>query len=241
MRALGIIACIVIAMLALGALVSGDITGPINGFHNQSLGYTILGWTGEIVLLGFVVDTLLLRDERRRWQSVKDKVAKLIDSELTGILIDVNMVTGAGVAVVTLPGNSTEQEEFSELRKATLQKMKELIDDPAILRKEVDPHLFRGDYGTLFASRARHLGDLQLKYWSKFLEPEQMGLIIDLERLLRSLDTHIGIVVKYDKWGQTSELSKLTAREHEGYACDTLKALLALLVENVEAGTITMP
>jgi len=236
-----IIACIVVVMLTLGLLISGDVTGPLNWFHNQNLGYSLLGWTGDIVLVYFIVDTLLLKEERHRWESVKDKVEKLVDAELTGILIDVNMVTGANVAVVTLPPDSTKREEVAALRKATLEKMKELIDDPDILRKEVDPHLLRGDYGTLFANRARRLGDLQLKYWSKFLEPKQMALIIDLQRLLESLDTHIGIVVKYEKWGRDSELSKLTAREHEGYAFDTIKALLVILVENVELGMITMP
>ena len=214
---------------------------PISGFHSQNLGYVMVGWTGDIVLVYFVVDTVLLRDERNRWKVVKDKVRKLVDSELTGIVADVSLVTAASHEVVTLPVDSTGEEEVTALRHGQLEKMTQLSRDIGTLRQSVDTHLFQGGYGSLFAHRAQNLDDLQLKYWAKFLEPEQMALIIDLQRLLESLDSDVRIVLKYEAAPNTSNLSKAMAKVYENYGYGTLKELMSLLVENVEQGMIPIP
>ncbi len=241
MRALWIIACIVIAIAIAGLLVTGDVTGPLGGFRNQNLGYMFLAWAGDIFLVYMVIDILLLKDERQRWKIVKDRAAQLVNRELTGILADVNLVTKASLVVVTLPADVTENEERTAVGKATLQRMKELSTDLDLLKKTVDPLLLKGSYGALFSERAKGLGDLQLKYWSKFLEPEQMALIIDLQSQLESLDTHVSITVKYTGWAQQSELSKSTAKLYEEYVYRDLQTLLKIMSENIDKGMIEMP
>ena len=209
-------------------------------FPDQNLGYTFLEWAGDVILVYLIIDILLLRDDRRRWNDVKDRVLDLVRGELTGILIDVNSVTGAGIAPITLPRNASEEEEKTAYNKAILKEMKELSTDLDLLKKEVDPHLLRGDFGTLFSDRAKSLGDLQLKYWSKFLEPRQMALIIDLQRLLESLDTHISITKKYKQWGKKSELSKWTGETFERLVYNDLANLLTVLSQNIDMGMIEM-
>jgi transposase len=59
-----------------------------------------LAWSGDIILVYLVIDALLLRDERRRWEGVKDRVVELVKSELTGILADVDLVTHAAFAPI---------------------------------------------------------------------------------------------------------------------------------------------
>ena len=62
------------------------------------------------------------------------------------------------------------------------------------------PHLlvFDWEYGKFFAEKADALGSLQVRYWSRFLERDVVGFLIDLEQELRKLDLHLSLV-KRDK------------------------------------------
>jgi len=139
-----IIGSIIVVMLVSGAVISGDIFGPVYGFRNQNLGYTLLGLAGDIILAYFIIDVLLLRDERQRWKAVKDRVAELVKVELKGILDEVMLVSRASLVAVTFPRAVTEEEAFTVIRRARLDRMKELSRDLDLLKETVDPLLVEG-------------------------------------------------------------------------------------------------
>jgi len=241
MNARWAIVTIVLVMILFGLAITGDIVGPICGFRNQDLGYMILAWSGDIFFVYLVIDLLLLREERLRWRDVKDKVLELVKSELTGILTEVNLVTHAAFAATWVQEGATTDEMKASFKKAVLQRMKDLSQDNERLKAEADMSLLKGAYGTLFSDRAKRLGDLQLRYWSKFLEPEQMALIIDLQGCLESLHTHVLIASKYVQLSQQSESVDWTAEMYKDRVYKDLQSLLRMLSESVDKGMIEIP
>ncbi len=208
---------------------------------NQTLGYNFIAWGGDIFLVYGIIDVLLLRDERNRWRTVKSRVLALVRTNLTDTLDDVNLVTKAAFVTTHFPPQATREQQIEAMRQAILEKMRRLATDSTYLSTEVDPALMSGSLNAFFVEKAKRLSDLEVKYWSKFLEPTQMALIIDLESCLDSLNTHITIASKYLQVENPSEGSQQTRRYYEGFVYEDLGQLLQLLSNGVENDMIDIP
>jgi hypothetical protein len=204
LRAALLVAGFVVA--TFGLVLSGDIPSPWPGFRFPGIGYSLLDVGLGAVLVFVLIDTLLLRERRRLqkkedelWSAVRGKVDKLVISELDIITRAIMNATGVipwGFQPLGSPSEMAEQRKDSMLRE-----LDRLSDDEVLLRERMksNPYnLFDWEYGKFFAEKADALGSLQVRYWSRFLEQDVVGFLIDLEQELRRLDLRLGIV-KRDK------------------------------------------
>ena len=202
----------------------------------SDLGWTLFGLGLSTLLTYFVIDALLLRDERNKWREIQDKAHQLIGFEVFGVFNNMRLVAGLTTAV-TNSMSTTLDEEFAEIRRAELTTTKRLSTNLDELRTEIDPKLFQGSYGTIFEYRADRLDRLESKY-SKHLKPEELAVIIELQESLRRLDTNIALILKYRKDG--TRLSQAFAKEQEDSAIRMVQRVLRILVEANEAGLLPL-
>ncbi|MGD1055226.1 MAG: hypothetical protein ABR867_03985 [Nitrososphaerales archaeon] len=204
-------------------------------------GFTFISWGGGILLTYLVVDVLLLQQDRANWKAVEEKVRSVIRSELQGIRIDVTLFTGAQDVVVSFPAEATREEEEHLLASEQLREARRLVADIAALKQRVNPLFFQA--GSLFESRADKLASLQNRYWSRLLEPELMGYLIDLEGKLRLVGTCLAMYNKYSEApGPTDEALKplrmfeIDSSKEALY--QSLQQLLALVVDGIDRGIV---
>ena len=220
-----------------GIILTGDFITPWVGYYNKELGYTLV----DVGLSGFVVfifiDTLLFRNKRRVWKDIHVQMKALVETELNGITTDVMMITGVRAVAIEKMGESVS-DTTDLYRKSALADMENLASDMKKLRARVPKELFDGAYGEIFAQRAKRLQQLQLSYWSEFLDPRQVALMINLEQLLDSLDTQLAIVVKQRQ--AKDALSKGFAELYEDAVYEDLQRLLATLARGCHEGLITL-
>lgn len=230
MRAQYIIAIFSVPIVLVGIILGADLPLSMNwiNFSTAGWGQTLFSLGADIVMVYLVIELLLLRDERRRWVAVEDRVNSLIGSELSGIVVDIWNVSGVYPVVTVLPDDSSKQAEA--FQQAALAKMRRLTNDISALKHEAEEQnlLFKGAYGELFAHRAEKLGHLQLRYSFKFLEPKLMGVMIEVERLLKELDSDVRI---YLKGGVFSEIYKEQGFLH-------LQDLLRILLGAIDDGMV---
>src|SRR5208282_620044 len=98
--------------------------------------------------------------------------------------------------------------------------------------------LFDRAFPELFSMRAERLQRLELRTWGDFLDPQEVGLMIDLERLLDTLETHLVIVAKDRKY--TDKLSAKLAESYENAVYEDLQLLLKRILKGVMDGLITI-
>jgi hypothetical protein len=135
-------------------------------------------------------------------------------------------------------------EELSRLEKeATLKGMETQANDLQVLRDSVSEDFLDGKYGEIFSTRAKRLGDLQLRYWSNFLEAKLVALMIDIEQLLDILDVHIKIVAKdreRERAMASSDLSKRLAAMYVEEVYKDLQNLMKKLLAGIRENLIEM-
>jgi hypothetical protein len=220
-----------------GLALTGEFDAKWLPIHNSGLGYSLfdVGLSGFIVFL--FVDEILNGRKRRRWKSVREQTNLDLQRELDGIAADVILVTGASGVAVMSPGTSPE-EETKALRESTLTRMKDLSEKVDELRASVVPGLFDQAFPELFSKRASRLQRLEIRNWGDFLDPHRIGLVIDLERLLDTLETHLMIVAKERR--HTDRLSQKFAKSYEDLVYEDLQLLLKRILKGVSDGLISV-
>ena len=219
-----IIALIAVLLAVIGIVLVGDssrILAP--GFSAREAGYMAFSFAAEIVLFALIIDQLLLRGERRQWKKVEDTVIDLIKTELTKTFFD----------VADLLGLIADLRKDARLDTQFAAKMKRLADDRSELEKIIDPKLAGIDGASafsLFSRRAKKLGDMQVRYSFRFLNPELLKTMIDLEKTLETVHSDASIVSKRGMFGQT----------YRNMLFSHLRELLELLVQAVNHGWIEM-
>jgi hypothetical protein len=222
------ILCVLMLVIGMcGIVLSADLTKPWDGFSAADWGWLFVSWAGDVAIVYLVVEFI----DEREWRKVKVKVMEQIRRGLTGITLDIAMVSGVTPVATFLPPDGTKEDEREAIRKAELEKMKRFAGDINRIRTEVKRQgfLFAGGYGPLFSHRAEMLAAFQLRY-SKFLDAKLIVLMMDLEDHLKMLQSDVTIVQK------GSLLA--SAYEEDGYR--VLQALLKRIVEAVENGEIAM-
>jgi len=220
-----------------GLALTGDFDAGWLPYHNASLGYSFfdVGLSGFIVFV--FIDQVQNGSKRRIWKEVRRQTIVELQRELNGIAADVILVTGAsGVAAIS--PNATEKEETEAMRKATLERMQMLAADTNQLRGSVIDGLLDRAFPDLFSMRATRLRTLELRNWQDFLDPKRIGLMIDLEQLLDSLETHLVILRKERKF--ESELARKSAELYEKTVYEDLQLLLKRILQGVKDGLITV-
>lgn len=165
-------------------------------FLSGNIGFTLISIGGDVIVTYVVIDNLLLREDRNKWKNVQLKVENLVQMELNGILSDIMLVSGANNITLTYPVDLTPEEERKYFDREHLKRLRQLSSDLELLGQSAQgTHIdfLGGATGDLFTSRADHLGQLQIRYWTKFLRPTELGFIIELETKLRDLDMDISI------------------------------------------------
>ena len=209
----------------LGIFLIVDLTKPWGGLSAADWAWMFIAWAGDTAIVYLVVEYI----DERPWRRVKNKVMTVIKGELTGVAIDIGNVVGVSTIGVTLPADANEEEEQEAFRKARLDAMKELSENPSNISAAVQQQgfLFTGGYGPLFARRAERLGEFQLRY-SRFLDAKLVMLMMDLEKHLETLDSDIAIVQK----------GVLLGSFYQDDAYLQLRALLKVIVTAAQRGEI---
>jgi hypothetical protein len=242
---------LLVAGLVIGTF--GLVLSLWQGFPFPGIGYSLLDVGLGAVVVFVLIDTLLLRERRRLqekedelWSAVRDKVDKLVASELTSITHAIFGATGLHPWGFQRP--ASESEMTKERKGSALQELSRFLDDEELLpRRMKSSHLnpFDWDYGKFFAEKADALGSLQVRYWSRFLEQDLVSFLIDLEQELRKLDLHLAIV-RSDK----DELKKMKKPEKagalaifawdKGVVYDCLQEILRLLSYGIQEDLIRL-
>jgi hypothetical protein len=233
------------SIVILGLLVTGDFAKPWTGWpgYNSALGYTFADVGLGAFIVYIFIDTLLLREKRQHWKEVGVRARKLVKTELMGILVDV--IFSTNLTRGSFGSNSASEEELLRAEKeATVKAMENQANDLSAIRDSVSEDLLDGKHGDIFSLRAKRLGNLQLRYWSNFLEPKLVALMMDLEQLLDVLDTHIKIVAQdrvRERSRTPSILSKQLSLMYVEQVYKDLQPLLRKLLEGVNENLIEVP
>jgi hypothetical protein len=226
----------------VGLTVTGDFVRPWVGYYNPGLGYTFVDVGFGAFIVFIFIDRLLLRERREYWKEVGAKARNLVKTELMGIVADVLSVTMVSRPSFA-PVDATNEELLQLEKEATLKGMETQANDLQVLRDSVSEDFLDGKYGEIFSTRAKRLADLQLRYWSNFLEPKLVALMIDIEQLLDILDTHIKIVAKdreQERATTSSELSKRLAAMYVEEVYKDLQNLMKKLLAGIQENLIEM-
>jgi hypothetical protein len=240
-----------LAVAIVGAIISGDFVKPWVGPYFPGLGYALVDVGLGAFLVFIFIERLLSRErsivqdrERRLWDTVREKVEKLVSAELAGITSEIINVTNASQVTMANLDATNEQLEEQE-RNATLKEMQKMAEDAGLLRTSIGQaalSLLDGQYGELFLQRAERLGNLQLRYWSHFLEPKTVAYLIDLEQSLRTLDLHTRIVARQRQ--SKTQQGTLAAKLSEMYVDEVyndVKEILGLIVKGVRENLVKIP
>lgn len=150
----------------------------------------VLG-TGLTIL---VLDKLFNAEEKKKWKAVKNDVNILLKEELSAIFIDFAGILIPPVVVSAITPNQiatmTNQHRLRELTNIAEGNIT-VVEN----RLRAEQHLLNGEYGNIFRRRYENISDIELKY-GKFLEPETLRPMINLERLLKSLQSNINVKLK---------------------------------------------
>jgi len=155
----------------------------------------VLG-TGLTIL---VLDRIWHYEEHKRWKEVKNDALKLLSDEITEIFEDFTLFLIPPIVISISSDEEDKEAVQKEIRQGTNEyKLKELsrlvnggIEE--IRRRLLEErHLLDGEYGELFDKRYSNLNDMDMKF-GKFLEPSILKLLINLERLLKSLSSNIRV------------------------------------------------
>jgi len=104
-------------------------------------------------------------------------------------------------------------------------------------------NLLDGECKKSFLERARSLGNLQNRYWSRFLDPQCVVLLIGLEQLLTQLDTKIVIVKREreaERNGTLKPISRELAKINIDQLYEILQQIMRLLADGVDQNLIKM-
>ena len=191
-----------IALIAVIIFVIGIIVGNFS----REASYIAFSFAVEIILFAVIIDQLLLRSERKYWESVEKRVKALIKMELTQ----------AFLSVATLLELVSDLDNAIGLDKRVAAEMKELAENPDKLRKAVGRKLSRAGLASFdsLSDRAKELGDLQVRYSFRFLEPELLELMIDLETSLKTVCSDVSIAVTRDVFADVYEDLFFSHLEH---------------------------
>jgi hypothetical protein len=205
-----------IALIAVIIFVIGII---LRDFSREA-SYTAFSFAVEIIVFAVIIDQLLIRGERKHWERVQERVKALIKMELTQ----------AFLSVATLLELVSDLDTAIGLDKRVAAEMKDLAENPAKLRKAVGRKLSRAGLASFdsLSDRAKELGDLQVRYSFRFLQPELLKLMIDLETSLKTVCSDASTAVTRDLF---VEVSKELFFRH-------LRDLLKLLAQAVDDGRI---
>jgi hypothetical protein len=153
----------------------------------------ILG-TGLVIL---VLDQIWFAEERTKWKKIRNEVNDMLSNEISDIFADFALIliqpkvfslkAEDPVLQIEELNKKTKEYQLRELNALALGGWQEVKR-----RLIAEQHLLDGEYGGLFDRRYANINDIELKY-SKFLEPSQLKLLIDLERLMKSLASNIAV------------------------------------------------
>jgi len=221
MRARHVIAVLAGFLVVIGLLLALDLPYTIwhLDFHAVEWGHTLLSLGADVFLVYIVVEVLLLRDERRYWNSVQNKVKDLIEGEFLLLFTDLTLLFPRMVRFLLSSDNPGEE---------ILTEMRSLMGNRSELEKAVDPDLFQGRYSRVFSDRGRSLGNLQLRYSYRFLEPKLVNVMIDLENSLKDLGSSVSAVVN----------NPFRERDLKSFVFFNLEQLLRVLVQAVDDGVV---
>ena len=212
--------------------------------YNTDWSLTILGVSSELILVYLIIDRLLLEEERKKWKSIADKVKGLISVELYGVFIDFsNLVRSTHAIALMIDPEWSEEEtrrKFGEEKLSRVRSFLEISNNQE-LRDSIEPGLLRGNCGKLFSDRVTNLNELESKY-SKYLSPQELGALIDLQKHLKRLDLHIKIIERFshENVADQSELvrafAQLERASLENEAPKTVQQIFKVLLEAYDLG-----
>jgi len=236
-----------------GAVLTGDLSRPWQG-SSLGLGYALIDiGLGAIIVFVFL-DALVTRQktvseaserekEQAIWNPVRKQVNGLVSTCLSEILADIVLITNSS-QVVSVPFDASQDEIMRLQNQETLKELKRLAVDKSTLVSNLETgpaSLLDGGYKKLFLEQGRRLGNLQNRYWSRFLDPQCVALLIDLEQQLYQLDTKIAIVKRErqaDENGTLQPISRAVATINIDQLYEILQHIVTLLVDGLDKGLV---
>jgi len=201
-------------------------------------GFTLISIGVDIAVTYLIIDQLLLSDERRTWKVVEEQAHELIASELSRVFLCLGVVTG--IINSLAPGEHREKELLEEMRKlAEPANISVLQNNLARLKlfQAVLPAAVPEVINSLTREYAERLGELQLRYSSRFLDPKLVRLMADVENHLR----HLGIIISELRSVLTLSEELDTSAYEATIAKDDIQPLLKAFVDAVDDGVYELP
>lgn len=200
------LAALGVVLAGVGVLITGDFVKLWPGtWYFQGLGYALVDVGLSAFLVFIFVEELLSRDRRlsrereaARWDAVRDRVNRLIETTLSGIAAETINATNPIQSGFADP-EATNEQILEKARNSILNELEKMTEDTALLRNRVEraaTNILDRPHGDLYAQRAGKLGNLQQRYWSHFLNPQTVAYLIDLEEALETLDLHTKITAR---------------------------------------------
>jgi hypothetical protein len=196
-------------------------------------GFVFVSIGADIIVTYLVIDQLLLHEERNAWKAVEDKVNQMIQTELETVFIHLGLITGAIGSLS--PGQNQQDELFDEMKKlaepSNLATLESNLVHMGLFKQPDDLSVVNA-----LSISARRLGELQLRFSVKFLDPELMHFIIDLENYLLNIDKQITLGRAIINWGVTS-----TPSVFERGVARTLQSLIKLFGQGIDNDLFKLP
>ena len=193
---------------------------------NKEFGLNMISEVLGIFVTVCAIETVISYEKRKKWLIIENKVRKLISEEIDSIRIDFNGIVKI-YPIISSSKELSNEEIFYESRKLEMKELVRLADsDIKEIRERINQEFLDNISEKLFFTRNENLNWIEVKY-SKYLEPEELLFIIDLELLMLSLGMNMKILRKMrkevKKTGNTSTNSffensyeeRITNRIHE--------------------------
>jgi hypothetical protein len=197
-------------------------------------GFTLVSLGGGVAVTSLVVDQLLAREDRETWNAVKEQALQLIQGELVTVFIDLAMISGAIPSVQTTYGKEAGTKQILE----EMKKLSETNNIVVVQKSVSELQLFQQTVPPLATSlfeAATRLGDLELRFSTKFLPPKLVILMNDLEKEL--------LQFKRDVLGGREMIRRmnLSASTFELQIARQLQRLIRIILDAVNDGTVQAP
>ena len=151
-------------------------------------GFTSISIGVDIAVTYLIIDRLLLSDERKSWKVVEEQAKELIADQLKVIFLYLCIATGI---INSLADDHKEKEHLADMRiladPANISILETRLAKLKIFTGIVVPKVIE----SLTGEFVKRLGELQLRYSSRFLDPKLVRLMADVENHLR----HLGITI----------------------------------------------
>lgn len=180
---------VAIPPLVYVAVIIAFVLSSIVWLFSPEFSMNLLATDIGAILTVIIIDTLLLRDKRRRWKIVHEEMEYLIARTVYGLRTDILHIcfsfTGEFVG-------DDEKEIETTIARQQDERLEEITNlDDNDLVEALSEHVLAGNLGEYFKNKAEVLRKYLIMRYTDYLPPEVVKELIKLHTALEGLDTDV--------------------------------------------------